>query len=99
MVCHWSGRYRCGIGNGRDTTVSWNSKPFQQAKLSPEEAAVFNGDRIAGSGLQFSQLTPRVNILLLGTGVLPPDHQTWQAEILRIWDYLLGQSGNGRQGS
>ncbi|WP_414589342.1 hypothetical protein [Scytonema sp. PCC 10023] len=26
------------------------------------------------------------------------DRQTWQAEIRTIWEYLLRQSGNGRQG-
>jgi len=27
------------------------------------------------------------------------DRQAWQAEIQRIWEYLLQQGGNGRQGT
>ncbi|MDP5018595.1 MAG: LCP family protein [Dolichospermum sp.] len=53
--------------------VSWESTPLQQAQLSPQEEAVFDGDRISGNGLQFSQLTRPVNILLMGMSVLPPD--------------------------
>lgn len=53
--------------------VSLTSKPLMQAELSPDEAAVFDGDRIAGDGLKFSELTRPVNILLLGMSVLPPD--------------------------
>jgi LCP family protein required for cell wall assembly len=53
--------------------VSWTSKPLMHRELSADEAAVFDGDRIAGGGLQFSQLTRPVNILLLGMSVLPPD--------------------------
>ena len=55
--------------------VSWESTPLQQAELSPQEEAVFDGDRISGNGLQFSQLTRPVNILLMGMSVLPPDVQ------------------------
>ena len=53
--------------------VSWDSTPLQQAQLSPQEAAVFDGDRISGDGLKFSQLTRPVNILIMGMSVLPPD--------------------------
>ncbi len=53
--------------------VSLSSTPLMQAQLSPDEAAVFDSDRIAGSGLQFSELTRPVNVLLLGMSVLPPD--------------------------
>ena len=53
--------------------VSLTSKPLLHTKLSPDEAAVFDGDRIAGSGLRLSELTRPVNILLLGMSVLPPD--------------------------
>jgi LCP family protein required for cell wall assembly len=55
--------------------VSWESTPLQQAQLTPQEEAVFDGDRISGNGLQFSQLTRPVNILLMGMSVLPPDVQ------------------------
>ena len=55
--------------------VSWESTPLQQAQLSPQEEAVFDGDSISGNGLQFSQLTRPVNILLMGMSVLPPDVQ------------------------
>ncbi|MFM7365716.1 MAG: LCP family protein [Cuspidothrix sp.] len=55
--------------------VSWESTPLQQAELTAQEAAVFDTDRIAGNGLQFSQLTRPVNILLMGMSVLPPDVQ------------------------
>jgi polyisoprenyl-teichoic acid--peptidoglycan teichoic acid transferase len=55
--------------------ISWESTPLQQAQLSPQEEAVFDGDRISGNGLQFSQLTRPVNVLLMGMSVLPPDVQ------------------------
>ncbi|NMG09300.1 LCP family protein [Brasilonema sp. UFV-L1] len=53
--------------------VSLTSTPLMQAALSPDEAAVFDGDRIAGNGLRFSELTRPVNILIMGMSVLPPD--------------------------
>ncbi|MBR8838351.1 MAG: LCP family protein [Stigonema ocellatum SAG 48.90 = DSM 106950] len=52
---------------------SLTSKPLLHSKLSQDESAVFDSDRISGSGLQFSELTRPVNILLLGMSVLPPD--------------------------
>ncbi len=55
--------------------VSLTSTPLQQTQLSPQEEAVFDGDRISGGGLRFSELTRPVNILLLGMSVLPPDVQ------------------------
>ncbi|AFZ27982.1 transcriptional attenuator, LytR family [Cylindrospermum stagnale PCC 7417] len=55
--------------------VSWDSTPLQQAQLSPQEEAVFDGDRISGNGMRFSQLTRPVNILVMGMSVLPPDVQ------------------------
>ncbi|MBF2065794.1 MAG: LCP family protein [Calothrix sp. C42_A2020_038] len=55
--------------------VSLSSTPLMQANLSPQEAAVFDGDRIAGGGLRFSELTRPVNILVMGMSVLPPDVQ------------------------
>ena len=60
--------------------VSWESTPLQQAQLSPQEEAVFDGDSISGNGLQFSQLTRPVNILLMGMSVLPPDVQNPPSE-------------------
>ena len=53
--------------------VSLTSTPLMQANLSPDEAAVFENSRIAGSGLRFSELTRPVNILVMGMSVLPPD--------------------------
>ncbi|WP_096608267.1 LCP family glycopolymer transferase [Calothrix sp. NIES-2100] len=53
--------------------VSLTSTPLQQAQLSPQEEAVFDGDRISGGGLRFSELTRPVNILVMGMSVLPPD--------------------------
>jgi polyisoprenyl-teichoic acid--peptidoglycan teichoic acid transferase len=55
--------------------VSLTSTPLQQAQLSPQEEAVFDGDRISGSGLRFSELTRPVNLLVMGMSVLPPDIQ------------------------
>ncbi|MBH8577366.1 LCP family protein [Nostocaceae cyanobacterium CENA369] len=55
--------------------VSLTSTPLQQADLSPQEEAVFDGDRISGEGLRFSQLTRPVNLLVMGMSVLPPDIQ------------------------
>lgn len=53
--------------------VSLTSTPLMQASLSADEAAVFDSDRISGSGLRFSELTRPVNILIMGMSVLPPD--------------------------
>jgi LCP family protein required for cell wall assembly len=53
--------------------VSLTSKPLMQANLSADEAAVFDKDRISGTGLRFSELTRPVNILVMGMSVLPPD--------------------------
>ncbi|MHC5595234.1 MAG: LCP family protein, partial [Nostoc sp.] len=56
--------------------VSWpSSTPFQQAQLSPQDEAAFDGDRISGGGLRFSELTRPVNLLVMGMSVLPPDIQ------------------------
>ena len=64
--------------------VSLSSKPLMQSKLSPEQAAVFDGDRISGTGLQFSELTRPVNILLMGMSVLPPDVKNPPPEAARM---------------
>lgn len=56
--------------------VSLTSTPLQQAQLSPQEEAVFDGDRISGGGLRFSELTRPVNLLVMGMSVLPPDVQS-----------------------
>lgn len=60
--------------------VSLTSTPLQQAQLSPQEEAVFDGDRISGGGLRFSELTRPVNILVMGMSVLPPDVQAPPSE-------------------
>jgi polyisoprenyl-teichoic acid--peptidoglycan teichoic acid transferase len=60
--------------------VSLTSTPLQQAQLSPQEEAVFDSDAIAGSGLQFSQLTRPVNLLVMGMSVLPTDVKNPPAE-------------------
>ncbi|HYW18507.1 MAG TPA: LCP family protein [Nodularia sp. (in: cyanobacteria)] len=53
--------------------VSLTSTPLQQAQLSPQDEAVFDGDRISGGGLRFSELTRPVNLLVMGMSVLPAD--------------------------
>ncbi|MEC4813085.1 MAG: LCP family protein [Scytonema sp. PMC 1069.18] len=53
--------------------VSLTSTPLMQVNLSADEAAVFDSDRISGSGLKFSELTRPVNILVMGMSVLPQD--------------------------
>ncbi|AVH66654.1 LytR family transcriptional regulator [Nostoc sp. 'Peltigera membranacea cyanobiont' 213] len=55
--------------------VSLTSTPLQQAQLSPQEEAAFDGDRISGGVLRFSELTRPVNLLVMGMSVLPPDIQ------------------------
>ncbi|MCC5625811.1 LCP family protein [Nostoc sp. CHAB 5715] len=55
--------------------VSLTSTPLQQAQLSPQDEAVFDGDRISGGVLRFSELTRPVNLLVMGMSVLPPDIQ------------------------
>lgn len=53
--------------------VSLSTTPLLQRKLSPEEAAVFDSDRITISGMRLPELTRPVNILVLGMSVLPQD--------------------------
>ena len=53
--------------------VSLTGSPLQQAQLSPQDEAVFDGDRISGGGLRFSELTRPVNLLVMGMSVLPSD--------------------------
>ncbi len=75
-VWFWLGISGIAMGSatvGALFAVSLTSKPLLHTKLSADEAAVFDGDRIAGSGLRLSELTRPVNILLLGMSVLPPD--------------------------
>ncbi|MEH1870415.1 LCP family protein [Nostoc sp.] len=55
--------------------VSLTSTPLQQSQLSPQDEAAFDGDRISGGVLRFSELTRPVNLLVLGMSVLPPDIQ------------------------
>ncbi|MEH1970899.1 MULTISPECIES: LCP family protein [unclassified Nostoc] len=55
--------------------VSLTSTPLQQAQLSPQDEAVFDGDRISGGVMRFSELTRPVNLLVMGMSVLPPDVQ------------------------
>lgn len=55
--------------------VSLSSTPLLHSKLSPEEAAVFDGDSITVSGVRLPELTRPVNILVLGMSVLPEDVQ------------------------
>lgn len=64
--------------------VSLTSTPLQQAQLSPQEEAVFDGDRISGGGLRFSELTRPVNILVMGMSVLPPDVQAPPEETKKL---------------
>jgi polyisoprenyl-teichoic acid--peptidoglycan teichoic acid transferase len=64
--------------------VSLTSTPLMQANLSPDEAAVFDSDRISGSGLRFSELTRPVNILVMGMSVLAPDVQNPPSQSLNL---------------
>ncbi len=60
---------------------SFSSKPLMQSKLSSKDELVFGqGAPISGNGLQFSQLTRPVNILVLGMSVLPEDVRNPPAE-------------------
>lgn len=49
------------------------SKPLLQRRLSPDEAAVFNGDSISSSTMRVPEITRPVNILVLGMSVLAAD--------------------------
>jgi len=42
------------------------SKPLMQSQLNSNQAGVFDGERISGTGLSFTQLTRPVNLLILG---------------------------------
>ena len=68
-----SGVAMASAAAGALLAVSLSSTPLMQANLSPDEAAVFESDRISGGGLRFSELTRPVNILVMGMSVLPPD--------------------------
>jgi len=74
----WFGLGVAGIAllsaaTGALLAVSLTSKPLMQTSLSADEAAVFDGNRISGSGLGFSELTRPVNILVMGMSVLTSD--------------------------
>ncbi|GFE71003.1 LCP family protein [Chroococcus sp. FPU101] len=59
---------------GAILAVSLSSTPLRQAKLSPEQEAVFGQkETISYSNLQIPQLSRSVNILVLGTKVLTSD--------------------------
>ncbi|WP_414542584.1 LCP family protein [Nostoc sp. CCY0012] len=64
--------------------VSLTSTPLQQAQLSPQDEAVFDSDRISGSGLRFSELTRPVNLLVMGMSVLPSDVQNAPPELQNL---------------
>jgi polyisoprenyl-teichoic acid--peptidoglycan teichoic acid transferase len=64
--------------------VSLTSTPLLQTNLSPDEAAVFDADRISGSGLRFSELTRPVNVLVMGMSVLPQDVKNPPNESLKL---------------
>ena len=53
--------------------VSLSTKPLQQHKLSPDEAAVFESDRMTRTSMKLSELTRPVNILVLGIKVTASD--------------------------
>ncbi|WP_339381372.1 LCP family protein [Brasilonema sp. UFV-L1] len=61
---------------GELLTHSLTSRPLMQAELSPQEAAVFDNERISGQGPQFSELTRPVNVLVMGMSVLSSDIQS-----------------------
>ncbi len=69
---------------GAIVAISISSTPLLQHKLSPEEAAVFGGDRISKNSLGFAELTRPVNILVLGMSVLPSDVGKSSSEIRTI---------------
>lgn len=59
---------------GAILAVSLNSRPLLQAKLTPEEEAVFEQESaIAQNNLRLPELTRPVNILVLGTKILTSD--------------------------
>ena len=59
---------------GAMLAVSLSSTPLMQAKLSPEQEAIFGkGDRISRGSFKLSELTRPVNILILGVKVLTTD--------------------------
>ncbi len=60
------------------------SKPLMQRELSPDEAAVFNGESISSNTVQIPELTRPVNILVLGMSVLPSDLGKSASEIRNI---------------
>lgn len=53
--------------------VSLSTTPLLQHKLSPEEAAVFESDRMTRTSMKLSELTRPVNILVLGIKVTAAD--------------------------
>ncbi len=53
--------------------VSLSTTPLQQVQLSPEEQAVFDGEKISRSTLSLPELTRPVNIIVLGARVTDVD--------------------------
>lgn len=69
---------------GAMLAFSLTTTPLQQAQLSPQDEAVFDGDRISGGGLRFSELTRPVNLLVMGMSVLPSDIQNPPSELQNL---------------
>lgn len=75
--------------------VSFSSTPLLQSHLSPEEAAVFDGDRISRTSMRLPELTRPVNILVMGIKVISSDLDNPPAETKNLGYHALVNSFEG----
>lgn len=75
--------------------VSLSSTPLLQSQLSPEEAAVFEGDRISRTSLRLPELTRPVNILVMGIKVISSDLDNPPPEAQNLGYHALVNSFEG----
>ncbi|MEW5860514.1 MAG: LCP family protein [Cyanobacteriota bacterium] len=75
--------------------VSFSSTPLLQSQLSPEEAAVFDGDRISRTSMRLPELTRPVNILVMGIKVISSDLDNPPAETKNLGYHALVNSFEG----
>jgi len=80
---------------GAMLAVSLSSTPLLQSQLSPDEAAVFDGDRISRTSLRLPELTRPVNILVMGIKVISSDLDNPPPETQNLGYHALVNSFEG----
>lgn len=80
---------------GAMLAVSLSSTPLLQSQLSPDEAAVFDGDRISRTSMRLPELTRPVNILVMGIKVISSDLDNPPPETQNLGYHALVNSFEG----